>query len=92
MMLNADIRNGGGGLVKCGHLRTGGYENGSFLRTSFMDDPQGRRCIHKGERWIYHLIYFSRNETNLSMKSGLIQNAMDHEHMRQKPFKTYDII
>src|SRR6218665_2057035 len=23
MMLNADVRKGGGGLVKCGHLRTG---------------------------------------------------------------------
>ena len=31
---------GGVGLVKCGHLRTGGgAKNGSFLWTSFMDDP-----------------------------------------------------
>ena len=39
MMLNADVRKGGGELVKCGHLRTGGMKRGHFLWTSFMDDP-----------------------------------------------------
>ena len=42
MMLNADVHKGGdGGLVKCGHLRTGGggMKKGHFLQTSFMDDP-----------------------------------------------------
>src|SRR6218665_3777311 len=43
MMLNADVRRGGGGLVKCGHLRTGGggMKRDHFLRTSFMNDPLG---------------------------------------------------
>ena len=40
MMLNADVRKGGRGLVKCGHLRTGGwgYVKGSFLRMSGVLD------------------------------------------------------
>jgi len=42
MMLNTDVRMGGGGLVKFGHLRTGGSENRSFLRTSVMDDPYAK--------------------------------------------------
>src|SRR6218665_117912 len=38
---NADVRKGGRGLIKCGHLRTGGGEvgKGVFLWTFFMDDP-----------------------------------------------------
>jgi len=33
-------RGGGGGLVKCVHLQTGGgVKRGHFLGTSFMDDP-----------------------------------------------------
>ena len=48
MMLNADVRKGGRGLVKFGHPRTGGregYEKGIiFLQTSFMDDPLGDIC------------------------------------------------
>src|SRR6218665_3260181 len=38
---NADVRKGGRGLIKCGHLRTEGGEvgKGVFLWTFFMDDP-----------------------------------------------------
>jgi len=39
MMLNADIRNGGEGLVKCGHLLT---EAGDTKRVIFADVLYGR--------------------------------------------------
>ena len=40
IMLNADVVKEGGGLVKCGQLRTGGDRKmGHFLWTSFTDDP-----------------------------------------------------
>src|SRR6218665_1666909 len=38
---------GGGGLVKCGHMRTGGggMKRGHFLQTSFMDDPPSEQGL-----------------------------------------------
>jgi len=40
MMLNADVRKGEGvGQMRTPADRGRGYEKGSFLRTSFMDDP-----------------------------------------------------
>src|SRR6218665_1740835 len=51
---------GRGGLVKCGHLRTGGrrgMKRGHFLRTSFMDDPKAAPLHNLA---IYRAVYRSR--------------------------------
>ena len=60
-MLNVDVRKGGRGLVKCGHLRTegSGYEKGSF----FADVLYGRPLRPEGrgfESRSVHVLYFRK--------------------------------
>src|SRR6218665_1477919 len=82
-----------GGLVKCGHLRTGGtigVKNGSFFRTSFVDDPKSNINVKYADD--AYLLIGSKNINTAAEEFSNITTWAVKNNLRLNHTKTKEMI